>query len=435
MVKNLSLFVGSLFALVLGAWCDAANATALALWNDPAQALAVVTPNGINVLPAWQYTAPTADGAGGAFVNGVEALTLDGQVVDVAVSGLASESAIAAAAATVAPAALFAAAAFAGLDLAAQGLSLTNGQVIASPAAGTPPNLFCKDGALAVWDQAFWDSQLAYYNQTTGWGATSTPWVEVGIAVDFPSAGTAAPIWQRGGNPATNVTGPSKPYTCSDNSPPGGGYAAPATSAPATPSQISTDVGKALSADPSAAPTFAQKLSDLGFPPSIVMQTPTGPASVKGPSSVTTSSSSGSSGSTSSTETCAPTDSLSYGPGSISVTRSTTCTTQTSGPSGASSSATTTTAPPSQSGSGAVTPFVPPSTSFPSSSSPTGTIALPPVSVPASSGTCPQPITFVVFGLTYSISLTPLCTLAGEIQPFVIGINGLAAALFILRGV
>jgi hypothetical protein len=44
-------------------------------------------------------------------------------------------------------------------------------------------------------------------------------------------------------------------------------------------------------------------------------------------------------------------------------------------------------------------------------------------------------LTFQVFTVTYSISLAPLCTLASEVEPFVIGINGLAAALFILRGV
>lgn len=78
--------------------------------------------------------------------------------------------------------------------------------------------------------------------------------------------------------------------------------------------------------------------------------------------------------------------------------------------------------------------FIPPvasAVSAPVVSSSSVSLSLPAPSV--TPGVCPPPLTFSVLSQTYTIPLTPLCSLASDAQPFVESLGGVGAAIVILK--
>lgn len=402
-------------------------------WNDPTLPFGISTPSGVHYLFG-QYSAEaaTADGAGGAFVNGVQAVILDAEPVSIGVSGLASDSAIAAAATLGAPDIILAAAVAAGLDLAAQGLSVSSGGVFETSAGSIPNSYTCVDGT------------QAYGNH----GGQSNQTLADALAYDSAHDQTVTGVTQTNVNLLsvygyyTNLGPPSgqlyaMSFTCGDGSE--AQLSGPVT--PATQPQVESAVDNALKAKPSAAPVFADKLAQDGYPPSVVIQTPTGPSAVTGSPTTSTTTSGPSGSTTTTTKTCTPTDNLSYGPGAVSVSQTVSCTTTVTPPAGsasaASSSATTTTTPPTTSASSTSDTFVPPTSVVPSVPAvPPGTINVPVPTIDNSGGTCPAPLVLNL-GLpgveTMNLDLTPWCNLAAALRPWVLTLGGIVAAVVVVR--
>ncbi|WP_429411131.1 virulence factor TspB C-terminal domain-related protein [Paraburkholderia sp. GAS82] len=61
-------------------------------------------------------------------------------------------------------------------------------------------------------------------------------------------------------------------------------------------------------------------------------------------------------------------------------------------------------------------------------------ISLSPWSIGPTNGTCPAPVSFVVFGQTLTIDYTPICTFAADVNPIVVAVCGFAAAFIIVMG-
>jgi len=58
-----------------------------------------------------------------------------------------------------------------------------------------------------------------------------------------------------------------------------------------------------------------------------------------------------------------------------------------------------------------------------------------PVSVGPSDGVCPVPIAVNVFGSTFSIDYSPLCSFVTMLRPLVLAMCALGAALIVVLGV
>jgi hypothetical protein len=63
-------------------------------------------------------------------------------------------------------------------------------------------------------------------------------------------------------------------------------------------------------------------------------------------------------------------------------------------------------------------------------------VSLVPVSIGGpSSVSCPLPVTFSMFGASYGLSFDPVCKLALGVQPVVLALCALAAALIVVAGI
>jgi hypothetical protein len=63
------------------------------------------------------------------------------------------------------------------------------------------------------------------------------------------------------------------------------------------------------------------------------------------------------------------------------------------------------------------------------------TVSLSPWSIGPTSGTCPAPLTFNIFGNQLAYDYTPLCTFVGRLAPLILALCGLASALIVVSGV
>ena len=236
--------------------------------------------------------------------------------------------------------------------------------------------------------------------------------------------------------------------SCADGSSPSAGVnPTPVAATPATSAQVQSGVAGWLAANPSMAPGLASAEAAAGHPPALSPGgLASGPSSITGPSTTTTATATN--GDITKT-VCAPSYSVTYSDAAASISGGQNCTSTTLSPTGqtvGTSSTSTVSQPasapvsqasapaaPSTSASASVGSFVAPITSMQPASAPVGVITLPSAVVSGAGGTCPAPWTYSAFGVSFSIPLTGLCDLAGEIRPFFLGLNGLGAALFILR--
>ncbi len=394
------------------------------------------SPSGLNVSAGEPYiSATSATGNGGAFYTGTEPALVDGLDIPFTFTGDATATAIATGVSELPDFKI--PLIIAGLTLA--GLQYINGQYVKPQPGAYPGNPTCSDGSaeLGSWSSAPAASFSTFLGamSASNWVFKSASQINAGIQTFFS------------GNGYSNYEATWSPIPCPSGTqyPPLG----PTPSMPATPGDIAGAIGVGLTNNPGLAPNIANSAASAGAVIPTTSSSTSGPSSVTGaPTKTTTTNSSG----VTSTTTSTPTFNFSYSPNSISITQVTNTSTQTSGPAGSASSASssTTTSPPSTgtsgpsgqplgpssspassgSGAGFTAPGAP---SYPASSSPTGVITLPAVNIAAASGSCPAPVTFSAFGQTFTIPLDPFCQLASEVAPFFIAMNGLAAALFILR--
>lgn len=61
-------------------------------------------------------------------------------------------------------------------------------------------------------------------------------------------------------------------------------------------------------------------------------------------------------------------------------------------------------------------------------------VSMSPWSIGPASGTCPSPIVVQVFGTSLTFDYTPVCTFAGRVEPVVLAVCALAAALIVVGG-
>ena len=429
-------FFGRLLALAV--LCLAIPAQAFAAWSFPRFSLRL-PPGVTGSVGEMAAEGIAADGAGG--------ITLSGVVSAVTSLGpLAFTNPYTASVAVVAAAmGAWYSADPAGFTAYMQSVgAVLSGLTPSSAGYGVPATTYsmtatCPDGS-AVW--------------VGGPGGTVESNFLLGLGVLYPKQGSSIQdvVWNRvsdqvlinvlRGDGGSTVTGYKT--LCASGADPTytGVVPTPPPTVPATPAQVQSAAQNWLAANPAQAPAVAAAAAGAGYPPALSPPAGAvagGPSTVSGP---TTTTSSTAADGTKSVATCTPTYQVTYGQASAALTGGNSCTTVTTPVSGASSTSTSVTsttaasAPVGSASAASSAPFVSPATQFPSSSAPpAGVVALPSVSVPSTAGTCPAPLTFSVYSTSYPIDLTPLCTLASEVRPFVIGVNGLAAVLFILRGI
>ncbi len=74
------------------------------------------------------------------------------------------------------------------------------------------------------------------------------------------------------------------------------------------------------------------------------------------------------------------------------------------------------------------------SASSPSVGASVVSVSMSPWSIGPASGTCPQPLSVDIFGQSYQVSYQPLCTVASGLQPVIVALGALAAALIVAMG-
>ena len=118
---------------------------------------------------------------------------------------------------------------------------------------------------------------------------------------------------------------------------------------------------------------------------------------------------------------------------SVDVTKSTTVVTQTCTSSGScTSSPPVTTTGPAQTPK--LTPFVAPALSAPTTSALVPTPYALNLNMPSqSSAVCPSPLAYNAFGTAFTIPLSPLCTLATDVRPYVESLGAVGAGIVIFR--
>ena len=207
--------------------------------------------------------------------------------------------------------------------------------------------------------------------------------------------------------------------------------------AQANPSSFATNVAPTLNGSPADQIALANDLANsnapLSTPTPYGYTIPSTDATVTG-SPTTTSSTDPSTGNTTNTIST-PTYKFSTPtpPNGVQVQKSTTVVTQTCTSAGSctTTNTTTNTAPATQPKLGS---FTAPTLSAPGSSVLTPTpyplnFALP----SQSNATCPQPISYTAFGTTFNIPLTPLCSLATNVKPYVESLGAVGAGIVIFR--
>ena len=207
--------------------------------------------------------------------------------------------------------------------------------------------------------------------------------------------------------------------------------------AQSNPSSFASNVAPTLNGSPADQTALANDLANsnapLSTPTPYGYTIPSSDSSVTGPS--TTSSSTDPSTGNTTTTTTTPTYKFSTPtpPNGVQVQKSTTVVTQTCTSAGSctTTNITTNTAPATQPKLGS---FTAPTLSAPGSSVLTPTpyplnFALP----SQSNATCPQPISYTAFGATFNIPLTPLCSLATNVKPYVESLGAVGAGIVIFR--
>ncbi len=198
-----------------------------------------------------------------------------------------------------------------------------------------------------------------------------------------------------------------------------------------TSDNLANDATSVLNSNPSYSPTLASNLSNNNAPLSSSVPYSYSPSSntLSGPSS--TSSSTDPSTGTTTTTTSTPSYKVSPGiNGGLNVTKNTTVVTQscTSAGSCTVTNTTTTSATPKS------TPFVAPTTSVPpSNTSSIKSFALNLAMPSQSNAVCPSPLSFNALSNTFTIPLTPLCTLATDVRPYVESLGAVGAGIVIFR--
>ena len=206
--------------------------------------------------------------------------------------------------------------------------------------------------------------------------------------------------------------------------------------AQANPSSFATNVAPTLNGSPADQTALANDLANsnapLSTPTPYGYTIPSSDSSVTGPS--TTSSSTDPSTGNTTTTTTTPTYKFSTPtpPQEVQVNKQVIQITQTCTASGScTSQQITTNSPATQPKLGS---FTAPTLSAPGSSVLTPTpyplnFALP----SQSNATCPQPISYTAFGTTFNIPLTPLCSLATNVKPYVESLGAVGAGIVIFR--
>ncbi len=252
---------------------------------------------------------------------------------------------------------------------------------------------------------------------------------------NYCGGGTSAKLIGQG--PYAYNTGPL-PDSCS----PSGVYTPTETPsqaiqwAQANPSSFASNVAPTLNGSPADQTALANDLAasnaPLSTPSPYGYTIPSGDASVSG-SPTTTSSTDPSTGNTTTTTTT-PTYKFSTPtpPQEVQVNKQVIQITQTCTVSGSCTSQQITTNSPAQQPK--LGSFIAPTLSAPPSAAVTSTpyplnFALP----SQSNATCPNPLSYTAFGTTFSIPLTPLCSLATNVRPYIESLGAVGAGIVIFR--
>ncbi len=198
-----------------------------------------------------------------------------------------------------------------------------------------------------------------------------------------------------------------------------------------TSDNLANDATSVLNSNPSYSPTLASNLANNNAPLSSPVPYFYSPSSntLSGPSS--TSSSTDPSTGTTTTTTSTPSYKVSPGTnGGLNVTKNTTVVTQSCTSAGSCTVTNTTT----ESATPKSTPFVAPTTSVPpSNTSSIKSFALNLAMPSQSNAVCPSPLSFNAFSNTFTIPLSPLCTLATDVRPYVESLGAVGAGIVIFR--
>lgn len=207
--------------------------------------------------------------------------------------------------------------------------------------------------------------------------------------------------------------------------------------AQANPSQFASNVLPTLSGSPADQTALANDLSNsnapLSSPVPYSYQIPPASQSVTGPSTNTTSTDPSTGNTTNTTITPTYKFSTPTPPDEVQVQKTTKTVTQTCTASGSCSviNNTTTTSPAQQPKLGS---FISPALTSPTSSAVTPTPFALDLKVPAQSvAVCPSPLSYSAFGTAFTIPLSPLCTLATDVRPYVESLGAVGAGLVIFR--
>ncbi len=206
--------------------------------------------------------------------------------------------------------------------------------------------------------------------------------------------------------------------------------------AQANPSSFATNVAPTLNASPSDQTSLANDLANndapLSTPVPYGYNIPSPDATVTG-SPTTTTSTDPSTGQTTTT-TATPTYDFSSPNGNgVQVDRTIKTVTQSCTSAGSCSvtNTTTNTTPATQPKLGS---FTSPAVSAPATSAITPTPFALDLKMPSqSSAVCPSPLSYTAFGTSFTISLSPLCTLATDVRPYVEALGAVGAGLVIFR--
>ncbi len=203
------------------------------------------------------------------------------------------------------------------------------------------------------------------------------------------------------------------------------------------PSQFATNVAPTLNGSPADQTALANDLANsnapLSSPTPYSYQIPPASQTSTGPSTTTSSTDPSTGQTTNTTSTPSYKFSTPTPPNGVQVQKSTTTVTQTCTSAGSCSvtNTSTTTAPAQQPKLGS---FTSPTLSAPSSSPLTPTPFALNLTVPSqSSATCPSPLSYSAFVSSFTIPLSPLCTLATDVRPYVESLGAVGAGLVIFR--
>ncbi|WP_158025140.1 virulence factor TspB C-terminal domain-related protein [Acidithiobacillus albertensis] len=206
--------------------------------------------------------------------------------------------------------------------------------------------------------------------------------------------------------------------------------------AQANPSSFATNVAPTLSASPADQISLANDLANgnapLSTPVPYSYNLPSNPTTVTGSPSTTSSTNPSTGQTTTTTSTPSYKFSTPTPPQEVQVLKTTNIVTQTCTSAGScttTNNTTDTAATPPQLGS-----FIPPPLSAATTSSVAPTPFALNLAMPTQSfSVCPDPLSYTAFGTAFTIPLTPLCTLATDVRPYVESLGAVGAGIVIFR--